>query len=48
MRTDVTNLLPASMATADLEPDAAGTWQFHCHVGDHIAAGMQALYEVTG
>ncbi|HEX6076336.1 MAG TPA: multicopper oxidase domain-containing protein [Micromonosporaceae bacterium] len=47
MRTDVANLLPASMATADMRPDAAGTWLFHCHVGDHIAAGMQALYRVT-
>ena len=46
MRTDVVNLLPASMVVADMQPDAAGTWLFHCHVGDHIAAGMQALYEV--
>ena len=47
MRTDVVNLLPASMATADMQPDAAGTWLFHCHVGDHIAAGMQARYRVA-
>lgn len=46
MRTDVTNLLPASMITADMQPDAEGTWLFHCHVGDHIAAGMQARYHV--
>jgi manganese oxidase len=48
MRTDVANLLPASMVTADMRPDAVGTWLFHCHVGDHIAAGMQARYEVVG
>jgi FtsP/CotA-like multicopper oxidase with cupredoxin domain len=47
MRTDVVNLLPASMAVADMRPDATGTWMFHCHVGDHIAAGMQSLYRVT-
>jgi hephaestin len=47
MRTDVANLLPASMAVADLTPDAAGTWLFHCHVADHIAAGMVTRYEVT-
>ncbi len=47
MRTDVVNLLPASMAMADLAPDAEGTWLFHCHVADHITAGMQALYRVT-
>lgn len=46
MRTDVANLLPASMATADMVPDKPGTWLFHCHVGDHITAGMQALYRV--
>ncbi|WP_153506148.1 multicopper oxidase domain-containing protein [Cumulibacter manganitolerans] len=47
MRTDVTSLLPAGMATADMVPDDVGTWLFHCHVGDHIAAGMQAVYEVV-
>jgi FtsP/CotA-like multicopper oxidase with cupredoxin domain len=48
MRTDVANLLPASMVTADMRPDAVGTWLFHCHVGDHITAGMQARYQVVG
>ena len=47
MRTDVVSLLPATMVTADMTPDATGTWLFHCHVGDHIAAGMQARYTVT-
>jgi FtsP/CotA-like multicopper oxidase with cupredoxin domain len=47
MRTDVANLLPATMVTADMKPDATGTWLFHCHVGDHIAAGMQSLYRVS-
>ncbi|HEV3364712.1 MAG TPA: multicopper oxidase domain-containing protein [Acidimicrobiia bacterium] len=40
------NLLPASMMVTDMQPDAAGKWLFHCHVADHIIAGMQALYEV--
>jgi len=48
MRTDVVNLLPASMATADMQPDASGVWLFHCHVGDHIIAGMLARYQVIG
>lgn len=47
MRTDVVNLLPASMAVADMTPDVAGTWLFHCHVGDHIAAGMLTRYQVN-
>ena len=46
MRTDVVNLLPASMMVADMQPDATGIWNFHCHVADHITAGMLALYEV--
>ncbi len=48
MRMDVVNLLPASMVVADMRPDNPGTWLFHCHVNDHIIAGMQARYAVTG
>jgi hephaestin len=44
MRTDVANLLPATMQTADMVPDDPGTWLYHCHVNDHILAGMLALY----
>lgn len=29
-----------------MQPDAIGTWLFHCHVNDHITAGMQSLYHV--
>ena len=47
MREDVVQLLPASMLTADMQPDNVGTWLLHCHVNDHILAGMQALYTVT-
>jgi FtsP/CotA-like multicopper oxidase with cupredoxin domain len=47
MRVDVVNLLPASMVTADMIPDDNGIWLFHCHVGDHILAGMQTRYQVT-
>jgi FtsP/CotA-like multicopper oxidase with cupredoxin domain len=46
MRTDVVNLLPMSMVVADMVPDAIGTWFFHCHVNDHITAGMLARYRV--
>jgi FtsP/CotA-like multicopper oxidase with cupredoxin domain len=46
-RTDVIELLPASMRVADMVPDDPGTWLFHCHVEDHMMAGMAALYEVT-
>ena len=47
MRTDVVNLLPMSMVVADMVPDAPGTWLFHCHVNDHIKAGMLSKYRVA-
>lgn len=46
MRTDTVSLLPATMITADMVPDDPGMWGFHCHVSDHILAGMLARYEV--
>ncbi len=46
MRTDVANLLPMTMVVADMVPDAVGTWFYHCHVNDHISAGMLARYRV--
>ncbi len=45
-RTDMIELLPASMKTLDMVPDNPGAWLFHCHVNDHIDAGMLALFTV--
>ncbi len=45
-RTDVIALSPAEMQTADMIPDNPGMWMFHCHVDDHMIAGMIARYEV--
>jgi hephaestin len=45
-RTDVFSMLPASMETADMVPDAPGEWIFHCQVDDHQQAGMLTRYEV--
>jgi len=45
-RTDVLNVAPAQMITADMQPDDPGTWMFHCHVSEHMEGGMSALYEV--
>ena len=45
-RTDVLNLGSAQMLTADMVPDAPGIWLYHCHVSDHMLAGMLARYEV--
>ncbi|HEV3481970.1 MAG TPA: multicopper oxidase domain-containing protein [Candidatus Acidoferrales bacterium] len=45
-RTDVLNLGSAQMVTADMVPDAPGIWLYHCHVSDHMLAGMVARYQV--
>lgn len=47
MRSDMIQLLPGMMMVSDMVPDAPGTWLFHCHVNDHIAAGMLARYRVV-
>ena len=46
MRMDNIELLPMSMKVADMVPDAKGSWLYHCHVNDHIAGGMAALFTV--
>ncbi len=46
MRTDVVSLLPMGMAIADMTPDNAGIWLFHCHVGPHLDGGMINRYQV--
>ena len=47
MRMDTVSLLPATMVVADMVPDDPGIWLFHCHVNDHISAGMLTRYQVT-
>ena len=44
--TDVVELLPATMLTVDMTADNPGTWLFHCHVADHIDAGMYTTYTI--
>jgi FtsP/CotA-like multicopper oxidase with cupredoxin domain len=46
-RTDVIELLPASMKVADMRADNPGIWLYHCHVNDHVKAGMAARYEIV-
>jgi FtsP/CotA-like multicopper oxidase with cupredoxin domain len=47
MRTDIIELLPGSMRVVDMIPDNPGTWLYHCHVNDHITAGMLARFRVV-
>lgn len=45
-RTDVVELLPASMKVADMMADNPGSWLLHCHVVDHMTEGMFAQFVV--
>jgi len=46
-RTDVLVVTSAEMITADMQPDAPGIWLYHCHISDHMLAGMVVRYQVT-
>ena len=45
-RKDVVSVLPAEHVQIDMVPDNPGIWLLHCHVDDHLEAGMGARYEV--
>ncbi len=45
-REDVVELMPATTVVADMVPMNPGIWMYHCHVNDHIAAGMMGRYQV--
>lgn len=47
MRTDILEVFPGSMKIFDMTPDNPGTWLYHCHVNDHIRAGMLATFTVN-
>ena len=46
-RTDVVELLPGSMVTVDMIARTPGNWLYHCHVADHITAGMNTRWRVV-
>lgn len=46
-RTDSIRLIPGSTSAVNIIVDVPGTWLFHCHINDHIQAGMQALFHVS-
>ena len=46
-RTDVVELLPGSMVSVDMVANTPGNWLFHCHVADHITAGMVTRWKVA-
>lgn len=45
-KTDVVELMPASMKTVDMVAENIGEWMYHCHVADHVTAGMMTTYTI--
>jgi len=45
-RVDVIDLSPAITKVVDMRPDDIGYWLLHCHVDDHINAGMSTVYRI--
>ena len=45
-RVDTVGVFPATTQVVDMRPDSVGTWLLHCHVADHMAAGMMTRYTV--
>jgi FtsP/CotA-like multicopper oxidase with cupredoxin domain len=45
-RLDTTEIFPATSRTLDMTPDRPGMWMLHCHVNDHMEAGMHAMFTV--
>ena len=46
-RYDEVDIVPNVVVNADMHTENPGTWLFHCHVNDHIKAGMSSLYTVA-
>jgi len=43
---DVVQLMSGSAEAVDMMADNPGTWLFHCHVSDHMEAGMMASFTI--
>ncbi|XP_048243036.1 hephaestin-like protein [Haliotis rufescens] len=43
---DVSQLYPGMFITVRMAADNPGTWLYHCHVNNHILAGMEGKYRV--
>ncbi|KAM9436458.1 ferroxidase HEPHL1-like [Clarias gariepinus] len=46
-RADVYGLFPGTFKTVELRAGTPGTWLLHCHVADHIDAGMETTYTIN-
>ncbi|KAM4619806.1 ferroxidase HEPHL1 isoform 2-T2 [Polymixia lowei] len=47
-RADVFDLFPGTFQTVEMMAGNLGTWLLHCHVTDHIHAGMETTFTIRG
>lgn len=40
------DLFPGTFGMVEMLVGNPGTWLLHCHVADHIQAGMEALFTI--
>uniref|UniRef100_A0A8C9JQ36 Ceruloplasmin n=1 Tax=Panthera tigris altaica TaxID=74533 RepID=A0A8C9JQ36_PANTA len=45
-RADVVDLFPGTFEVVEMVASNPGTWLMHCHVSDHVHAGMETLFTV--
>ncbi|XP_008047512.1 hephaestin isoform X3 [Carlito syrichta] len=45
-RADVIDLFPGTFEVVEMVASNPGTWLMHCHVTDHVHAGMETLFTV--
>ncbi|XP_007436319.1 hephaestin isoform X2 [Python bivittatus] len=45
-RADVVDLFPGTFEMVEMQAGNPGTWLLHCHVADHIHAGMETLFTI--
>ncbi|GAB1607747.1 hephaestin-like [Argonauta hians] len=46
-RSDVITLTPSTTRQVQFRATNPGTWFLHCHVNDHIVAGMETVYNIV-
>ncbi|KAI3373677.1 hypothetical protein L3Q82_022271, partial [Scortum barcoo] len=47
-RADVFDLFPGTFQTVEMVAGNPGTWLLHCHLTDHIYAGMETTFTIKG
>ncbi|XP_046328508.2 hephaestin-like protein [Haliotis rufescens] len=45
-KNDVTQIFPGMFVTVRMRAINTGRWLYHCHVNNHIKAGMEGMYQI--